>query len=243
LCKPNPDPDALPQDLRVPLDKGHIAAARATYRDNKGAEWMVCGRIGLQVGDYVELRDNLVRVLVERGVPTATIADAFDLSGREVWRIVAADPISLFGCLECNDPLPVRDRSEAIRMQRALVAARTSAPGRWESAALFCGTCIENVLERRNSQARLERLAQQARLSELSKMTYAEYLSTPEWRARRTAALAWAGYRCQLCNENGAALHVHHRVYTRRGDERPEDLVVLCSAHHSQFHGGLPDAS
>jgi hypothetical protein len=227
----------------MPLDKGHIDAARATYRYNKGEEWSACVSIGLQLGDNVDLRHNLVRVLFERGVPTATIADAFDLSGREVWRIVAVDPISLFGCLECDEPLPVRDRSEAIRQQRALNVARKAAPGGRGSAELFCGACTEILLERRNDHARLERLAQQARLSELNKMTYAEYLSTPEWRARRTAALAWAGYRCQLCNQNGEKLHVHHRVYTRRGEERPEDLVVLCGAHHAQFHGVMPDAS
>jgi 5-methylcytosine-specific restriction endonuclease McrA len=238
----NPDTDGSPQALRLPLAKAHIDAARATYRDNKGAEWAVCISIGLQVGGDVELRDNIVRVLVDRGVPTATVADAFDLSGRVVWDIVAADPISLFRCLECHEPLTVRDLSEAIRVQRALDTLRNAAPGGQASADLFCGGCTEIILHRHNEQARREWLASEARISELSKMPYREYLLTPEWRAKKAAALAWAGYRCQVCNQNGEELHVHHRVYTRRGCERVEDLVVLCGPHHAQFHGVMHDA-
>jgi hypothetical protein len=227
----------------MPLHKGHIEAARATYRDNKGAEWSVCVSIGLQVGGYDELRDNIVRVLVERGVPTATVSDAFNISGREVWKIVAADPISLFRCLECDEPLMVRDRSDAMRKQRAQDAVRNAAPGHQGPADLFCGVCTEVVLERLNEQARRDGLAAEARICELNRMSYQEYLRTPEWRAKKAAALAWAGYRCQLCNAGGEELHVHHRVYTRRGCERLEDLIVLCGPHHAQFHGVMDDAS
>ncbi len=244
MYKRNPDLGASPGGFQLPLDKVHIEAARATYRDNKGAEWSVCSSIGLQVGDYVELRDNIVLVLVERGIPTATVSDMFNISGREVWKIVAADPISLFRCLECDEPLMVRDRSDAIRMQRSLDAVRNAAPGGQGSADLFCGVCTEVVLERLNEQARRDRLASEARIWELNnKMNYEEYLLTQEWRATKAAALAWSGYRCQLCNTGDEELHVHHRVYTRRGCERLEDLVVLCSSHHALFHGVMPDAS
>ena len=70
-----------------------------------------------------------------------------------------------------------------------------------------------------------------------------EYLSTPKWRTRRTAALAWAGYRCQMYNQNGEKRQVHHRVYAHRGYERPKDSVVVCRAHQAQFHGVMHDAS
>jgi 5-methylcytosine-specific restriction endonuclease McrA len=142
-------------------------------------------------------------------------------------------------CLECEEPLMARDRSAAIRMQRSLDVLRKSTPGYWASTELFCGGCTEAVLERLNEQARRDRLASAARLWELNnKMTYEEYLLTPEWRATKAAALGWAGYRCQLCNASDEELHVHHRVYTRRGCERLEDLIVLCRSHHRQFHGG-----
>ncbi len=66
-------------------------------------------------------------------------------------------------------------------------------------------------------------------------MPYPEYLQTPEWFAKRTAALRRASYRCQLCNRTGR-LEVHHRTYARRGHEAPEDLIVLCNACHGAFH-------
>jgi 5-methylcytosine-specific restriction endonuclease McrA len=111
---------------------------------------------------------------------------------------------------------------------------------------LICsaGACTEVVLQRLNEQARRERLSSEARIWELNnKMSYREYLHTPEWRATKAAALAWAGYRCQLCNAGDQELHVHHRVYAKRGCERLEDLIVLCGPHHAQFHGVIPEVS
>jgi hypothetical protein len=70
-------------------------------------------------------------------------------------------------------------------------------------------------------------------------MPYKEYLLTPEWQARRTAALERALYRCQVCNRGRCELHVHHRTYERRGAELPSDLIVLCARHHALFHGKL----
>jgi 5-methylcytosine-specific restriction endonuclease McrA len=160
-----------------------------------------------------------------------------------VWQIVADDPISLFGCLVCNDPLPVRGLPDVRRLRRALDAARRSRPGDRASADLFCGVCTEAALQRLNEKARRDRAASEARIFELNRMPYAEYLLTGEWRNRRAMALAWAGHRCQVCNTNDEELHVHHRVYTRRGRERPEDLIVLCRTHHELFHGIEREAS
>ena len=71
---------------------------------------------------------------------------------------------------------------------------------------------------------------------ELAAMPYREYLETPEWQARRKAALKQAGYRCQVCNRS-RELHVHHRTYERRGAELPGDLTVLCDECHALYHG------
>jgi hypothetical protein len=77
---------------------------------------------------------------------------------------------------------------------------------------------------------------------ELRGMPYKQYLLTPEWQARRTAALERALYRCQVCNHGNCELHVHHRTYERRGAELPSDLIVLCARHHALFHGKLDPA-
>jgi hypothetical protein len=73
------------------------------------------------------------------------------------------------------------------------------------------------------------------RLNELKQMPYDEYLRTPEWKKRRKKQLKSAGHRCQVCN-SPKRLNVHHRTYDRRGQELPQDLIVLCRNCHSIFH-------
>ena len=66
-------------------------------------------------------------------------------------------------------------------------------------------------------------------------MDYADYLLTPYWGSQRQGALARAQGRCQVCNGD-QRLEVHHRTYERRGDEREDDLIVLCRRCHGLYH-------
>ncbi len=74
-----------------------------------------------------------------------------------------------------------------------------------------------------------------ARLAELKTMPYEEYLLTPEWQKKRWSALRWAGGRCEQC-QSRYKLHVHHRTYERRGQEKMGDLMVLCADCHETEH-------
>ena len=76
------------------------------------------------------------------------------------------------------------------------------------------------------------------RAKEGRKQSYKEYLQSPEWRARATAAKTMAGWRCQVCNKPGdySTLNAHHRTYERVRNELPEDLIVLCGDCHEVFH-------
>ena len=73
-------------------------------------------------------------------------------------------------------------------------------------------------------------------IERLRYMPYAEYLETGHWKMTRKVAFARAKGRCQVCNVKDVELHVHHRTYERRGDERPQDLIVLCCDCHTIFH-------
>ncbi len=68
------------------------------------------------------------------------------------------------------------------------------------------------------------------------------YLKSSEWKARRGAALARAGGRCQDCGAT-RNLHVHHLTYKRHGREEARDLRVLCASCHRRRHrdGGRLD--
>jgi hypothetical protein len=75
-------------------------------------------------------------------------------------------------------------------------------------------------------------------------VAYADFLDSPVWRVTRRQALVRAGFRCQWvvpgmtirCGSRHR-LEVHHLTYARIGDEDPDDLVVLCRAHHLSAHG------
>lgn len=83
-----------------------------------------------------------------------------------------------------------------------------------------------------------------SRADELRRMPYHEYLRSPEWQQRRRLMLAMARGCCQTCESeggvDGARLHVHHRHYESRGQEWPEDLVVLCHVCHARVHDRKP---
>lgn len=69
----------------------------------------------------------------------------------------------------------------------------------------------------------------------LCSLPYADYLQTEHWQKTRTEALERALHCCQVCN-SPTQLNVHHRTYERRGNELPEDLIVLCQSCHQLFH-------
>ena len=60
---------------------------------------------------------------------------------------------------------------------------------------------------------------------------YHSYLQSSTWKARRKAKLQQAKYKCKRCGER-IGLQVHHLNYDRLGDERTDDLIVLCRACH-----------
>jgi hypothetical protein len=120
---------------------------------------------------------------MELDLPTATLSDMFGLSGREVWNIAAADPVSVFWCLDCGVLLKVRDRRDLMRLiraSRAISCARAGDPG---DVTLLCDSCTELRLQLHNEEQRLRRLARQARTAQVRKMPFAEYRVQPEWQA------------------------------------------------------------
>ena len=71
----------------------------------------------------------------------------------------------------------------------------------------------------------------------LRQLPYEKYLETPHWRFLRRKMLKRAEHKCQRCRAGMVVLHVHHKTYERRGEERLSDLIVLCEKCHSQEHG------
>lgn len=69
------------------------------------------------------------------------------------------------------------------------------------------------------------------------RLDYYEYIKSQEWKEKAEEAKARAGNRCQVCNRSRAEvqLDAHHRTYERLGNERPEDITVLCRECHQLY--------
>lgn len=69
------------------------------------------------------------------------------------------------------------------------------------------------------------------------RVDYYDCIQSPKWREKANTAKKEAEYRCQVCNKPASqiTLDAHHRTYERLGNERPEDITVLCRDCHSLY--------
>ena len=102
----------------------------------------------------------------------------------------------------------------------------------------FCSTCLEE----KKQEKKIEKLKQRTRMAnydvryeELRTMPYHEYLQTYEWKTTAKSAYRRAGYKCQLCGAKNVRLNAHHNTYENRGNERSEDIMVLCEECHEKY--------
>lgn len=73
----------------------------------------------------------------------------------------------------------------------------------------------------------------------LKRWQYAAYIRSPEWAAKKAAfkqSKLWRNGRCFVCCNRGVEMHVHHRTYVRLGNERLNDLRILCGPCHATVH-------
>ncbi len=74
------------------------------------------------------------------------------------------------------------------------------------------------------------------RAAELLAMPHTEYLLTPEWRAKRAAAIDDADGRCEKCGKVRRVLQVHHLTYENKPNELRGDVRALCGRCHLDCH-------
>ena len=134
-------------------------------------------------------------------------------------------------CYDCGAIVPKKSRVDT----GICWSIRDSTIHGW---ARFCENCTEKRLQKHYLLLKQDYRQSKLRLQELRSMPYEEYLQTDEWDEKRRRALWRADYKCELCNSNGK-LHVHHKTYERRGEERNKDLIVLCENCHKTHHNVL----
>ena len=74
-------------------------------------------------------------------------------------------------------------------------------------------------------------------MTDSTEISYAEYIQSEAWVRKAEEAKRRAGHRCQICNrhQDDVLIDAHHRTYERLGNERPEDIPVLCRECHDLF--------
>ena len=75
------------------------------------------------------------------------------------------------------------------------------------------------------------------KISVKNKEEYKAYLNSPRWQAIRKRLYREYDYKCAMCG-SPKNLNVHHITYERLGEEKDEDLTVLCQKCHGELHGG-----
>ena len=70
-----------------------------------------------------------------------------------------------------------------------------------------------------------------------NKEDYKAYLNSPKWQATRKRLYREYEYRCAMCG-SPKNLQVHHITYENIGEEKDEDLTVLCRECHTGLHAG-----
>lgn len=65
---------------------------------------------------------------------------------------------------------------------------------------------------------------------------YRAYLRSADWAELRAAIIAERGRACESCGRGGkgVTLQLHHLNYDRLGEERDEDLELLCIECHRE---------
>ncbi len=84
------------------------------------------------------------------------------------------------------------------------------------------------------------------KLKELGFASYAQYLKSPHWQKIRKQRWDVSEKICNKCDRSikelyqyeldDGGLHVHHRDYENLGQERLEELDLLCSTCHINEH-------
>ncbi len=64
---------------------------------------------------------------------------------------------------------------------------------------------------------------------------YRSYIKSKRWHRKREEKLKSVGWKCENCGERHD-LHVHHLSYRHLGDEKLDELQVLCEGCHCNEH-------
>lgn len=133
-------------------------------------------------------------------------------------------------CCKCELTAKIENRKDMKTIKSFL-----SEPlGNYTIHKYFCERC-KHLIQRLKTQKNYLNDKDFLKIAQYKTMPYKEYLLTPYWKRFADEARKCARYKCNLCNGSGI-LHVHHKTYETRGEEKFDDVIVLCERCHAKFH-------
>lgn len=66
-------------------------------------------------------------------------------------------------------------------------------------------------------------------------MTYAEKLQDPRWQKKRLKILERDEWKCRLCFDTNATLHIHHKKYHKEPWDVDNDFLITYCKHCHVF--------
>jgi len=183
---------------------------------------------------------------LQEDVKLSWIAETCFLDVRQVCEIVEANLKLTYHCLYCGEGLRIKNRQHLFRL-RASLEAYCAGDVEESIAVLLCAApCAEERARDEADQKRLQDVHRKAQHAAIRAVDYGDRRQTDAWnRQIRAIVLARAGYKCTDCGRSDRILDVHHNTYRNYGQEKLEDLTVLCRPCHTEWHKrwGLPSAS
>ena len=67
------------------------------------------------------------------------------------------------------------------------------------------------------------------------KIDYNKYIKSKKWKQFRLIALDFYNHECGCCGSRHE-LEVHHKTYKNLGNEKIEDVMLLCHTCHLEEH-------
>jgi 5-methylcytosine-specific restriction endonuclease McrA len=133
-------------------------------------------------------------------------------------------------CCKCELTVIIKNRNEL----RDIKSFLKEPLGNYRTYEYFCDRC-KHLIKRLKTQKNYLNDKDFLKIAQYKTMPYKEYLLTPYWKWFADEARRCAHYKCNLCNGSGI-LHVHHKTYETRGEEKFDDVIVLCDRCHAKFH-------
>lgn len=92
--------------------------------------------------------------------------------------------------------------------------------------------CFLDFLDRRRKKVQIPKHRTSKRY-----LSYSDFLHSNEWRDIKNNLFSIRGKKCEKC-ESTVRIQVHHKHYNKPwGEEKPEDLLIVCETCHEKIHG------